>query len=60
MLEKTLKPGSGQDRVDFCSSQEGHGQDPGVILCHLRSFFKNEEGISSWQRSDIVLPLVQW
>lgn len=28
-------PGSSQKRVHFCSRQEGHGQDPEVILHHL-------------------------
>lgn len=28
-------PGSSQKRVHFCSSKEGHGQDPKVSLHHL-------------------------
>lgn len=40
-------PASGQDGVNFCSSQEGHGQDLEVTLCHLLSLLGAGEGFPS-------------
>lgn len=47
----------GRTGLIFCSSQEGRVQDPEVILCHLRSFSKNGEGVDSWL-GVVGLPLV--
>lgn len=33
-----------QDRVNFCSSQEGHGQNVGLIWCHLMPCTERMEG----------------
>lgn len=40
-------PGSGKDRINCCSTQEGHRQDPEVILYHLTWFPGAGEGVPS-------------
>lgn len=46
IVPKTQNPGSSWDRINFCSSQEGHGEE--VILYPLSHFLGRVEGFPLW------------
>lgn len=45
-----LYPGSNLDKVNFCSGQEVHGQDPEVILYNLISLPGAGKGVSCGEK----------
>lgn len=51
IVQACFYPDSRQDRVNFCSSQKGHSQNPEVFLYHLISFPKaGVKGVSSEEK----------
>lgn len=50
-----LYPGSKQGKVNFCSSQEVHGQDPEVILHNLISLLGRGKGVSCEEKLFLVV-----
>lgn len=58
--QQALHPRSDQDRVDFCSSQEGHGQDPVVFPYYLTPCRMDREKVCPFQCGLVAECVVVW